>query len=309
MRISIFNNLRTDRDHTSSTGLTKSQFEELAQDFCELYSVAQNQFPENFGNDPAFPDGRELLFLLLYYKKTGTTFDLLGLSFGVVRSTAHNYVQIAKIILKSALERKKLLPKRFFATESEAEEFFKDIPDLMIDAVEREMQRPDNQEEQNKSYSVKKKFCAFKNTIITSYNKFIYYLSDTVLAGKIHDFNLFKTDLCVFKSIFKNNRLWIDLGYLGIKDVVSASEIHIPHKIPRKSKENPVPKLTIEQKEYNTFVGKNRVVVENSIAGMKRYNILVNKFRNKTIKSADDMIELSAGLWNFRVAKRLNMIP
>jgi hypothetical protein len=308
MRISIFNNLRTDRDYTSSTGLTKSQFEELAQDFCELYSVAQNQFPENFGNDPAFPDGRELLFLLLYYKKTGTTFDLLALSFGVVRSTAHNYVEMAKTILKLVLSKKKLLPKRFFTTEAEAEEFFKDIPDLMIDAVERQMQRPDNQEEQKKAYSVKKKFCAFKNTIITSYNKFIYYLSDTVLAGKIHDFKLFKTDLCIFKSIFKNNRLWIDLGYLGIKDVVSACEIHIPHKVPRKSKENPVPKLTIEQKEYNTFVGKNRVVVENSIAGMKRYNILVNKFRNKTIKSADDMIELSAGLWNFRVAKRLNMI-
>jgi len=64
--------------------------------------------------------------------------------------------------------------------------------------------------------------------------------------------------------------------------------------------------IGVEQKCYNKFVGKNRVVVENAIAGMKRYNILVNKFRNKTIEFADEMIELSAGLWNFRVSKRLN---
>lgn len=307
MRNSIFNNLKTERDYTASTGLTKSQFDELGVDFCELYHVAKNEFPENFGNDPAFPDGKELLFMLLYYKKTNVTFDLLGLAVGVARSTAYNYIHIAKIILRSILERKKLLPKRFFNDEKEVQDFFKDMPDLMIDAVERHMQRPANQEIQKESYSVKKKFFAFKNTIITSRNKFIYFLSKTVLSGKIHDFKLFKMDFLSFKNSFKNHVLWIDLGYLGLKDLWNASQINIPHKLPRKSKKNPNPKLTVAEKDYNKFVGQNRAVVENSIAGLKRYNILVNKFRNKTIEFADEMIELSAGLWNLRVADRLNM--
>jgi len=48
------------------------------------------------------------------------------------------------------------------------------------------------------------------------------------------------------------------------------------------------------------------VLVEHAIAGLKRYAILVNKFRNKGLEFADEMMELAAGLWNFKVLKRLN---
>ena len=307
MRNTIYTNLKTPRDYTSSTGITKAEFDIIATDFCELYQVAQHQFPQNFGNQPAFPDGKELLFMLLYYKKTALTFDLLALSFGVARSTAHNHIEVAKIILKAVLDRRKLLPVRFFKTETDVQEFFKDTPDLMIDAVERQMQRPGNQEKQESAYSIKKKFCAFKNTVVTTRNKFIYFLSKTVLSGKTHDFNLLKQDFLAFPNAFASHTVWVDLGYLGIDKVWNIGTVRIPHKIPRRSKKNPNPVLSPSEKEYNKFVGKNRVVVENSIAGMKRYNILVNKFRNRTIESADGLIELCAGLWNFKVARRLQM--
>lgn len=307
MRNSIYHNLKSDRSFSASTGLTEKEFEELATDFCALYEVTQHQFPENFGNEIAFSDGKELLFLLLYYQKTGLTFDNLALSFGVARVTIHGYIKIAKTILKLALKKRNLIPKRFFKDENEIQIFFKDIPDLMIDAVERQIQRPDNEQQQEAAYSVKKKFTAFKNTVITSDNKFIYFLSKTVLAGKIHDFNLFKQDFLAFPKAFVSHRLWVDLGYVGIKDLWDALQIHIPNKRPRKSKANPKPELSPQQKEYNQFVGKNRVVVENAIAGMKRYNILVNKYRGKCIEFADDIIELCAGLWNFKIAKRLKM--
>jgi hypothetical protein len=208
MRNSIFNNLKIERDYSASTGLTKLQFCELATGFCELYQVTKNEFPENFGNDPAFPDGEELLFMLLYYKKTNITFDLLALSFGVARSTAYNYIQLAKSILQTLLKQKNLLPKRYFKDEEELQTFFKNVPELMIDAVERQMQRPSNQELQEEAYSGKKKFCAFKNTVITSRNKYIYFLSKTVLSGKIHDFNLFKLDFISFKNAFNGHTLW-----------------------------------------------------------------------------------------------------
>lgn len=307
MRNSIYHNLKLARSFTASTGLTPAEFEELATDFCSLYQVAQYQFPENFGNEVVFQDGKELLFMLLYYKKTSLTFDNLALSFGVARVTAHNYIRLAKTILKLVLKKRNLLPKRYFSDENEIQEFFQDISDLMIDAVERHIQRPDNEEEQEKAYSVKKKFTAFKNTVITSYNKFIYFLSKTVLAGKIHDFNLFKQDFLAFPAAFKYQRIWVDLGYVGVKTGWEACQIHIPFKTPRKSKAKPTPELSLEQKKYNQFVSKNRVVVENAIAGMKRYNILVYKYRGKCIEFADDIIELCAGLWNFKVAKRLKM--
>jgi hypothetical protein len=156
MRNTIFSNLNSERDYTASTGLTKSEFEELSISFCELYKVSQNTFPENFGNVPAFEDGKELLFLLLYYKKVYPTFDVLALCFDISRKTAHAYIQQAKAILKSVLDQKSLLPKRFFKDETEFTDFFKEVSDLMIDATERPIQRPVNVQVQQESYSVKK---------------------------------------------------------------------------------------------------------------------------------------------------------
>lgn len=78
----------------------------------------------------------------------------------------------------------------------------------------------------------------------------------------------------------------------------------MPYKKVRKSKANPKPKLTFFQKAYNRFVGSNRVRVEHAIAGLKRYAILRHKFRNKRLKFADEVINLAAGLWNFKVRKR-----
>lgn len=79
----------------------------------------------------------------------------------------------------------------------------------------------------------------------------------------------------------------------------------MPYKKPRKSKATPTPTLTVFQKKYNQFVGSNRVLVENALAGLKRYAILANKFRNKRLEFADEMVNLAAGLWNFKLTKKL----
>ncbi|MGB1284279.1 MAG: transposase family protein, partial [Polaribacter sp.] len=64
------------------------------------------------------------------------------------------------------------------------------------------------------------------------------------------------------------------------------------------TKKNPNPTLTKEQKEHNSFVAKHRIKVENAIGGTKRYNILTQKFRNKSTLLRDKAIFLAAGLWN-----------
>lgn len=156
MRTSIYHNLKSSRSYSASTGLTQAEFEELAEDFCALYHVETHSFPENFGNQPAFTDGKELLFLLLFYKKVYPTFDVLALSFGISIATAHEYIQVAKSLLCATLANRNLLPKRFFKDENDFEDFFKGVDELLIDATERPIQRPVNQEVQEESYSVKK---------------------------------------------------------------------------------------------------------------------------------------------------------
>ena len=79
-------------------------------------------------------------------------------------------------------------------------------------------------------------------------------------------------------------------------------QIEIPHKKPRKSKSNPNPELTAEQKAENRALSKVRIFVENAIGGIKRFGILVQVFRNRRKNFDDDVIALAAGLWNFLLA-------
>jgi hypothetical protein len=74
------------------------------------------------------------------------------------------------------------------------------------------------------------------------------------------------------------------------------------NKKPRKSKKNPNPQLTDEQKAVNQALAKIRVLAENAIAGIKRFNILTHPFRNRKQGFDDDVIAVSAGLWNFWLA-------
>ena len=41
-----------------------------------------------------------------------------------------------------------------------------------------------------------------------------------------------------------------------------------------------------------------RIAIEHAIAGLKRYNILVHRFRNRRPLFHDDIIYICAGLWN-----------
>jgi len=56
--------------------------------------------------------------------------------------------------------------------------------------------------------------------------------------------------------------------------------------------------LSEEKKGVNRAFGGVRILVENAIGGMKRYNILNHLFRNRKEIFVDDVIALCAGLWN-----------
>jgi len=75
-------------------------------------------------------------------------------------------------------------------------------------------------------------------------------------------------------------------------------QIAMPTKKPRKSKKNPSPAFSAEQKAENTALSQVRIFVEHAIGGMKRYNILVHAFRNRIENFEDDVIGVCAGLWN-----------
>jgi hypothetical protein len=247
------------------------------------------------------------LFFILYYWKVYPTFDVLGDRFGFDGSKACTNVQKLWPVLERALKKLGVLPARQFTSVEELRAAFGDVEELFIDATEREVVRPQDTEQQQTTYSGKKKRHTVKQTIISTACKRILFLGDAV-AGRIHDYRRFKEEFPLdsldedgLVRWFRQFKRWVDLGYLGIQKDDDAIEINIPHKNPRKSKANPNPTLTREQKEENRALSRVRVVVEHAIGGMKRFAILTQTFRNRTDTFVDTVALIGAGLWNWKL--------
>lgn len=117
---------------------------------------------------------------------------------------------------------------------------------------------------------------------------------------------MFKKEFTPKSNWFKNFNIYVDLGYQGFADNYKTEKLFIPHKKPRKSKKNPNPELTKEQKDYNKTISTIRVKVEHAIAGIKRYGCFANRYRNKIDLTHDFFKLLSAALWNFNLTYQLN---
>ena len=131
--------------------------------------------------------------------------------------------------------------------------------------------------------------------------KFIVFLGRT-FTGHHHDYTMLKEELPPELDWFTDIGVLVDLGYLGIQTDYAGEQIEVPIKKPRQSKKNPNPQLTEEQKATNKALSQVRIFVENAIGGIKRYNILVHRFRNYKDNFEDNVIGICAGLWNFALS-------
>jgi hypothetical protein len=136
--------------------------------------------------------------------------------------------------------------------------------------------------------------------VISTVGKIILFVGLT-FSGHTHDYKMLKEEFPPEEAWFEFLEVLVDLGYQGILTDYVGEGIQVPHKKPRKSKKNPVTSLTDEQKADNQALSKIRIFVENAICGLKRYNILVHRFRNHKESFDDDVIGIAAGLWNFNL--------
>ena len=122
--------------------------------------------------------------------------------------------------------------------------------------------------------------------------KRILYLSKS-WVGKIHDFSLLKAEFPPRQKWFQKFKIRVDLGYLGIAKEYECKELLLPHKKPRKAQ------LSAAQKEENRALASERISVEHSIGGLKRYRILSDRLRSHDANFYDQVLGVCAGLWNF----------
>jgi hypothetical protein len=133
---------------------------------------------------------------------------------------------------------------------------------------------------------------------MSSAEKVILFVGQT-FPGRSHDYTLLKKEFPAQQAWFIGIDVLLDSGYQGVQKDYQGECIRIPHKKPRRSKHNAKPQLSKEQKQDNRALAKLRIFVEHAIGGIKRYRILVTPYRNHRATFEDDVVVISAGLWNF----------
>lgn len=108
---------------------------------------------------------------------------------------------------------------------------------------------------------------------------------------------MLKEEFPAHKHWFKRHKVRLDLGYVGFAKNYPCKELSIPQKKPRNKE------LNESEKESNRQKASERITVEHSLGGLKRYRILVNRMRMKDIGLYNDIIEVCAGIWNFYISK------
>lgn len=137
-----------------------------------------------------------------------------------------------------------------------------------------------------------------KELIISTPGRWIGYVSRTY-EGKAHDYSLLQAEFDPQQNWFEPFEVRLDLGFQGFADLYPCKKVYIPHKKKRRAK-GQCNELTAQQKEANKAQAKQRIYVEHSIGGMKRYLILVHRMRLKKHDIINRAIGVCAGLWNFK---------
>ena len=131
-----------------------------------------------------------------------------------------------------------------------------------------------------------------KNTIITGCTRRILYLS-AYWQGKTHDYRMLKEEFPPASGWFEKFKVRLDLGYLGFDKDYGCKAVYLPAKARK------VALLTSHQRSVNRDLASQRIGIEHSIGGLKRYRILSNRLRVHDIERHDSTLEVCAGLWNF----------
>ncbi len=193
-----------------------------------------------------------LLVLLILYR-CAVTQDFLACLYGVDQSAISRAVGRIEKLAARVLGVKRTI--RVTREEAEA---------LIIDATEQPIQRPTRK--QRCWYSGKKKRHTIKTEIVVTKAGRIAAVSNPA-PGRVHDLELRRRSC----PLPKDTQVYADSGYQGIhKDHPNAD---IPYK---RTKKKP---LTKDERDYNHALSRYRVRVEHSIAKIKKFRMLSERFR------------------------------
>lgn len=151
--------------------ITEEEFKILLPFFEECYiyyfkrftltgKVRERYFSSN-GNNKLFASPEDALFFILFYNKTYPTEESMALTFSMTQPQVNQWKQVLQLILKDSLAKIGVLPARNTKDLNKLLQKL-EVETIIVDATERTMNRPKDNEVQKEFYSGKKKSMPLK---------------------------------------------------------------------------------------------------------------------------------------------------
>jgi hypothetical protein len=217
------------REFLSVTSLTDEEFQVLLPTFQKCYqsllppkpkpTKKKKQRAKGGGRKSKLVSISDKLLFILAYQKTSPLQTWHGLQFGLSQGRVNYRVPRLLPDLQMSLNELGMKPERKGEKVADLLQAGEGGANLSLDASERLLQRPVNEERQREKYSGKKKTHTAKNLLLVNENmRRVVYLSETV-EGKMDDKKLADKSRISYP---KNATLTQDTGFQGYepKEVV-----------------------------------------------------------------------------------------
>src|SRR3989338_65836 len=293
----------------SFTGLKVEEFDRLVLDIRndwveQRLNRLENNNPNRLrkiggGRKQIIDTLEDQLLLTLLWTKLYSSYLLLEYLFGVYESTAFRIIQKTLLLPQDrfVFQDPRKSGRKKITTLEELRKLIPDLDDILMDATEQPIPRPEKKRKRVKYHSGKKKRFTLKTQIATAKQGFILHPS-RASPGRQHDYKVFKASILP-QIIPKGSRLYGDSGYQGIQKDFPELHSVIPFKRTRSHK-----KLTRSEQIQNTKQRKIRIRVEHAFSRLKKYRVLSETYRH-SLQNYDTTFRFVANIVNFRMLQRV----
>ena len=290
----------------SMTGLRVSEFDALVEAVLPGYQAAEEsrlsrpdrQRAMGAGHPFALEDGDHIL-LTVAWLRVYPTHEVLGYLFGVSAITAGRTIKRVLPVLEPAGRDTMRLPDPGKKRGRSLDDLLRDTPELavVIDSFEQRVQRCRDKPEADSYYSGKKKQHTLKSQgAVDEETGQVIDTSESV-RGPTADITLLEQSGLLTRLPEGVGGIG-DLAYVGIEKLHPEGLGASPRRKPR-GKPRPD-----EDVLYNTAFSRRRIIVENTLGRMRRYQSITQTDRNHRQHHAPRVAAI-AGLVNRQIAARM----
>jgi hypothetical protein len=286
------------------TGLRVAEFESLLGDVLPRYAEAEVKRLSRLDRERAIGGGdqsdlrpRDQVLLSVIWLRQYPTQDVLAYFFGISQPTVSRTIERVLPVLEAAGQDKMRMPDPGRKRRRSLNRILSDLPELtvIIDSFEQKVQRPTDPTAREALYSGKKKTHTLKSQVaVNEETGEIVDVPDSA-PGPLPDLKLLEQSGLMDRLPDTVGRMG-DSGYQGI------AKLHPLGRSPRKKpRGKPRPP---EDAAYNTAFSRRRIIVENTLNRMRRYQSITQPDRNHR-QQHTARVRAVAGLANLQIRSRL----